>query len=71
MGLKFKAAYTLLHNLRKLNLAYKENNSVKSMVRVVGLEPTLRKERHFECRASTNFTTPASQISTYKPLSVR
>lgn len=31
----------------------------QEMVRVVGLEPTLRKERHFECRASTNSTTPA------------
>jgi hypothetical protein len=29
------------------------------MVRAVGLEPTLLAERHFECRASTSFTTPA------------
>lgn len=32
------------------------------MVRAVGLEPTLPKERHFECRASTNSTTPATAI---------
>ena len=53
MGLKFKAAYTLLHNLRKLNLAYKENNSVKSMVRVVGLEPTLQRNRILSAAALT------------------
>jgi hypothetical protein len=30
-----------------------------SMVRVVGLEPTLLAEPDFESGASTNFTTPA------------
>ena len=31
------------------------------MVRVVGIEPTLREERDFESRASTNSATPAYQ----------
>ena len=32
-----------------------------TMVRAVGLEPTLLSERDFESRASTSFTTPAGR----------
>ena len=36
--------------------------TVKSMVRVVGIEPTHHRIRDFESRASTNSATPATKI---------
>lgn len=35
---------------------------MKTMVPVVGLEPTLLAEQDFESSASTNFTTPARRL---------